>query len=248
MESFVHKLRAYYERFDHARGVNKKVIEHIRKKDYLITENEFYYLVDYKESKTIFVSDQIRYILGYEPAEFTVEKITNSIHPDDVKKVACIVLSGIDWCQVHGIAPFKTIFTISYRVKHKMGYYIKILRKTIMLDVSDDNLLLASLSICSNISELKKDNEVTYSFTGPGTKGFTVPKYDLNVDVSLITKREKMVLQQLSKGISSQQISEILNIAKSTVDDHRRNMLRKTGLKNSVELVVYGIQNDLITV
>lgn len=46
------------------------------------------------------------------------------------------------------------------------------------------------------------------------------------------------MLKCLAEGLSSKQIADRLGISVHTVDTHRRNLLRKTGSSNTVELVV----------
>lgn len=52
-----------------------------------------------------------------------------------------------------------------------------------------------------------------------------------------LSVREKEVLELVSKGLSSKQISSRLHISKSTVDSHRKNILQKTGAKSTLELL-----------
>lgn len=57
----------------------------------------------------------------------------------------------------------------------------------------------------------------------------------------VLSRREKEILQLIAQGKTSKQISEDLFIAKSTVDVHRKNMIRKLDLSNGNELVKYAI-------
>jgi DNA-binding NarL/FixJ family response regulator len=63
----------------------------------------------------------------------------------------------------------------------------------------------------------------------------------------VLSKREKEVLELVCKGFSNQEIAEKLSISVHTVDGHRRNLITKTGVKNSPSLVMFAIQNGLIT-
>ncbi len=63
-----------------------------------------------------------------------------------------------------------------------------------------------------------------------------------------LTKREIEVLQHISEGLSNKEISNLLFISQRTVDGHRTNLLSKTGVKNTAELIVYGIKHELIKV
>jgi len=61
-----------------------------------------------------------------------------------------------------------------------------------------------------------------------------------------LSRREREVLELLSKGHSNQEISGMLNISQRTVERHRTMLLEKTGSRNSVSLIVYAIKNKLI--
>lgn len=54
---------------------------------------------------------------------------------------------------------------------------------------------------------------------------------------TLLTPKELQVLGLLSKGLSNLQIAEMLNISNKTVSTHKKNILRKTGASNLLELV-----------
>ncbi|CAK0739556.1 putative Transcriptional regulatory protein DegU [Gammaproteobacteria bacterium] len=58
-------------------------------------------------------------------------------------------------------------------------------------------------------------------------------------------QREKEVLRLLAEGKSSPQISGILGIAHTTVDVHRRNIMRKIELHTVAELTKYAIRTGI---
>lgn len=68
---------------------------------------------------------------------------------------------------------------------------------------------------------------------------------DLKV-IPRLTKREKEILILLSKGKSTQEISELLFLSFLTVQTHRRNLLNKFQVKNVVELLNYSSENGLL--
>ena len=63
---------------------------------------------------------------------------------------------------------------------------------------------------------------------------------------NLLTAREIEVLKLISKEHSSPEIAEILNISQSTVDTYRKNLLKKTNVKNSVGLAMYAVKNKIV--
>jgi DNA-binding NarL/FixJ family response regulator len=62
-----------------------------------------------------------------------------------------------------------------------------------------------------------------------------------------ISKREKEVLELICKGFPNHEIAKKLNLSTYTIDGHRRNLIIKTGVKNAPSLVMFAVQNGLIT-
>jgi DNA-binding NarL/FixJ family response regulator len=73
-----------------------------------------------------------------------------------------------------------------------------------------------------------------------------IRKNTLSVPVKL-SRREKEILNAIGQGLSNQEISTLLAISQRTVERHRTNLLEKTSSKNSIQLIIYAIRNNLIT-
>lgn len=65
-------------------------------------------------------------------------------------------------------------------------------------------------------------------------------------DSIILSKSELKVLNLVAKGFTSEIIGHKLEITKNTVQTHRRNMLRKTGFKNTQQLVGWAVKEELI--
>lgn len=63
-----------------------------------------------------------------------------------------------------------------------------------------------------------------------------------------ITARERQVLQLIAEGHTSVQIAERLHLAASTVEVHRRNIMRKLQLHSIAELTKYAIRNGITSI
>jgi DNA-binding NarL/FixJ family response regulator len=60
--------------------------------------------------------------------------------------------------------------------------------------------------------------------------------------------REEEVLRLIADGYSSKQIARQLDIAPSTVDVHRRNIMRKVGLHKVADLTRFAIRHHMVSV
>ena len=61
-----------------------------------------------------------------------------------------------------------------------------------------------------------------------------------------LTNREKEILKLLVEGKSSKEIADELDISSTTVDTHRKNMLKKLSFNKVSELVSYAYRNNLV--
>ncbi|WP_321286301.1 response regulator transcription factor [uncultured Sunxiuqinia sp.] len=64
----------------------------------------------------------------------------------------------------------------------------------------------------------------------------------------ILSEREIEILILICKGFSNQEIADQLYISKRTVDKHRSNILDKSESKNTAQLVMYAIKNQLVEI
>jgi len=63
---------------------------------------------------------------------------------------------------------------------------------------------------------------------------------------SLLTDREREVLQLLAEGKSNKDAAVILQLSPFTVETHRTNLMQKLGLHNTAEIVLYAVRKGII--
>ncbi|RAR75678.1 response regulator transcription factor [Flavobacterium aciduliphilum] len=93
----------------------------------------------------------------------------------------------------------------------------------------------ASLKKVLEVIRIVADNKTFFEKYGIGTDN------DSKEEITL-SRREKDILRQIAKGKTSQEIAEILCIGKSTVDSHRKNIMKKINLHGKSDLVRYAVE------
>ena len=63
---------------------------------------------------------------------------------------------------------------------------------------------------------------------------------------SMLTKREKQVVELIAEGLSSQEVAAQLNLSIHTVDSHRKKILAKIDGKNPVDIMRYALKTGII--
>jgi DNA-binding NarL/FixJ family response regulator len=137
--------------------------------------------------------------------------------------------------------------------------------KIIALTSYDSKSFISNMIDVGAVSYLVKNTtpqELFETINEVATKGFYYSPYVMSIiqndlianrkpkcsfDTSFITSRELEVLQLICKQKSTIEIGEKLFISPRTVEGHRNNLLLKTESKNIAGLVVYAIQNAIVS-
>lgn len=64
-----------------------------------------------------------------------------------------------------------------------------------------------------------------------------------NEQLKILTKREREVVDELTKGLTYKEISQILNISPSTVNDHLKSIYQKMSVNSKSELIAKILTN-----
>ncbi|MEI8049441.1 MAG: response regulator transcription factor [Bacteroidota bacterium] len=65
-------------------------------------------------------------------------------------------------------------------------------------------------------------------------------------ELPAFTAKESELLKLLCKGMSTEEMAEKLCMSKRTIEGYRAKLLQKTGLSNTINLVIYAIRNKLV--
>lgn len=130
---------------------------------------------------------------------------------------------------------------------------IKLIKEVIKLGASGylskqcagENIVEAILSV-ANGREYYSDNirnKILESFTEIHKE----PEATIHDYETSITDREIDVLKLIAQEYSNKEISDALSISIHTVETHRKNLIKKLNVKNTIGLVKYALKNNLVS-
>jgi DNA-binding NarL/FixJ family response regulator len=171
------------------------------------------------------------------------------------KNKADILIMDINMPQKDGIEVLKDFFEKGYtcRVIILSSYDdIKLIKEVLKLGASGylskecagENILEAIEVVASGNDYFSKNiqDKIFSSLTGNTTPN-TSKEFQLS---NILTEREIEILKLISLELSGKEISEKLFISSYTVETHRKNLIKKLNVKNTIGLVKYALKNNLI--
>lgn len=113
------------------------------------------------------------------------------------------------------------------------GYLLK--------DCSEDELIRAIQTVMEHSYYYTREQVVLMQRSSQNSDGIREPNKSLS-------KREEDILRLLCQALSPTEIADELFISVRTVEVHKRNIMEKTGSRNTVEMVLYGIKAGIASI
>ncbi len=248
IENILRKLHQKLEYFfpDDAKIDDKKYLE----KSGLINllnnqQGNVTFLIDVKHLRVIQVRGSVLKYTGYSPAEFG-DNVLLKFMSMFVPKQRSFMSDFVTWIlSIEKNVPleFKSRQFISawgMRLFHKDGRSIRCYIDIIPIEFNAQNNPTVLMMSFQEVSHLVKGEDYCMrGIFGEDDKKIFVyySKEDRTIDSEIISEREREVLQYISQGLDTKQIAGELKISTNTVDNHRRNMLARTGTRDTTALI-----------
>lgn len=170
------------------------------------------------------------------------------------KKGADLVIMDISMPQLNGIEATKSAVALYPGIKILVlsmfcdeEYYFQMVQAGVMgfvlKESGKDELEDAIRAVLSGETYFSQNllRDIIVNFHSPGKQAKEQKEQDYN-----FTKRESEILKLICEGYSNNQIADKLFISIRTVEGHKSNLISKTGVKNTISLVMYALKKNLI--
>ncbi|NMM47299.1 helix-turn-helix domain-containing protein [Marinigracilibium pacificum] len=225
--------------------INNHIKQLKESEKYLPMGMTFLFITNSSNKKYEYITKNVEYCTHIKRDEIYsggFDFIFSRIHPHDLD----------DWHEVTGAIIEEIIklpldkkqkcnFQFNYRIKNGYGDYINILEGQIPIAFNKDEipyLFLSQVTVLGNeIETSPKGVLMLLNNEGEYEKFFEIlpnPKAKNNFN---LTKRELQILEVINKGLTSREVADNLHISKETVDKHRKNIIKKMGVNNTVAAI-----------
>jgi|GEM_PF-1975583 len=204
------------------------------------------YLLDLQTLSYAYMSQRSLQITGIPPNSYERFGLTHffeHLHPEDrcliAEKTLPLYKKRLKSCTIEERRLLNA--SLNYRIKadsHERTSYRHVLAQLSIRSVNELGMPVLLLGVFSqlNIDQyLGQDFKLYLSENGVTTKILL----DEHLSSNPLTDKEMEVLMYIAQGYSSKEIAQMKNISKHTVDTHRRKVLKKLHVSNSIEAVIY---------
>ncbi len=236
-------------------NIQENVIEVVDQIATLFSTGLYYYFIfNFDTLKFEVIKGNIEKVLGIPPDKLDLEFFFNNLHPEDLEKYHEKEKVGFDFLINHipteDIPLYKVVYLL--RLKHTNGTYRTILHQSKTINVSKDGRVQHIFCVHTDLTHLNTPMDHNISFISDSRPSYyaveTNPPYVFKESQfkSLFTPRELEIIDKLSLGHNNPQIADQLYISEHTIKTHKRNILRKSGCKNTPQLITRCIRKGLI--
>jgi len=214
----------------------------------------YYFILNFFNFQIEYVHPTVSTFYGCRPEEFSLNYFFEKMHPDDARQMQLKEKAAGEFfynrIPADKILRYKSSYT--FRIKDADGNWRHILHQCTPIQLSKQGRIHHSLSVHTDISFMNLLQDDRISFIGlHGEPSYfslsTDPSNILEPEIGwLLSLREREIVKLMGEGLGSKQIADLLSISTHTVDTHRRNLLKKTGTKNTLELTVACVKKGLV--
>lgn len=217
----------------------------------------FWFILDVPEWKHCAGGGDVESLTPFKSGEFeTLDQLRlhDATHPEDLQKVLAFSRFWIELYDRYGYGIMCDLkISLFFRIMNGLGQYYWILVQYPEVVLDKNSKIIYGLVLVTDISHIKSHGEPMMNILNHKEQlcqqFFCINENTLSKSEFMLpqlTRREKEILKLLTKGHGSKQIASILHISTKTVDNHRQNMLHKTGSKSSSELVGMGFKMGIV--
>jgi DNA-binding CsgD family transcriptional regulator len=207
-------------------------------------ENAVKILFDHEQFKIVYISDNVESFSGYMVKDFYNVNMLFVLKIFSISHIS-FIYDWLNWAvQVQaklGDLTNSQQTICGVKLKHKSGRDMFLMLRYSPVETAENGAIkLAAISVDDATHLVKGDFywgrlERTKRTETNIHHFLSTDKKDIAHDI--ISERELVVLRLLAEGKESKEIGELLFISHHTVDNHRRSMIAKIGVKDTTGLI-----------
>lgn len=220
----------------------------------------YFYILNMHNLELDYVSQDVILFYGLEPEKIDMSVLLQSSIPKEypiLEQKERVIKDFVSrFLDISETTNYKIAYT--YEMLDHLGNKKVMLMQATIISMAENNTPLHILVIHTDITHLVNKSTSTVSFIHlkggqsyynvPTDKGIFQKKLGKSEPdiIKSLTPREFEIVELLAKGFKTNQIAEKLILSVHTIRTHRKNILSKTGCRNTAELIAESMVAGII--
>ncbi|MDH7461868.1 LuxR C-terminal-related transcriptional regulator [Chitinophagaceae bacterium 26-R-25] len=221
---------------------------------FAMATSSFLFILDKNQFEYFYVDGNAKNVLAGNHFSESNPMIELHLNTDDEKVLLEKIFPTIDFlCRKNHCEKDKLTFSFNFRVSSKLGTERIFIQNISFLNNFSKESPLHFVGTFTDITHFKNDNKIIFVAEKNGADNnscelITRDVFSPDQNTVHLTKREIEVLKCINDGLSSKQIADKLFASLNTINNHRKNILKKTHTKNTSELISFALKQGLLQV
>jgi len=210
-----------------------------------LQNNVVVFLFSIYESRFLFMSDKLRVLSGLDASHYMAEDGTyfsfSRLHPEQSDGVMLFTQFGLNFFGNQKLHSKSDFITMCFLYRDGNGEFVNMLQRTIVLEADENNHPILTLNFLHYVGHIiKSDTLLLTVSTGDEVSLYTYNNQTKSIDPpKIFSQQEKKIIELLASGYDTKAIAQKLFISPHTVDNHRRNLIKKTGCIDTTGVIAF---------
>lgn len=234
-------------------GMMKELMEHFHHQINLLKAlsnrtDELITVTDVQERTTLYVSDMLEKIIGWDNKKFVENGWALGIsltHPEDVKTMLEAFLNGMSRWNVEPYIHDHKPLTFEYRWRHRNGTWRWIRSENFVLERDNRERVLYTIIFSRDITEEKNSEKkltdkilsqlLQQSQIDPASEHEQI--HNSTVHGISLSPREQEILRYIRKGHAAKEIAGLLGLRVNTINSYKKSLFKKLKARNAADAI-----------
>ena len=200
---------------------------------------QLFYLADVILLDIQFVSKNVFPMFGVQPEQVSLGYFLTTTHPDDIRRHHLARTKLVSMAQELFIQKKgHKVISVNVRARKPDGTYFNALYQAFLFysKVPYESVFL--ILVITDISGYKKLHKGFHFYNGEDRTLFRYPDDKLLMAGCMFTHTEFKIIELIEEGLSSQEVADKLFRSIYTIQTHRTNILKKSGLSSVNDVIL----------
>lgn len=200
--------------------------------------NQLFYIADVILLDIQFISKRVTTMFGIEPDKVRAGFFLTTTHPDDLRRhhlvrAKLISIAGELYINKSG----RRIISSNFRTRQPDGSYKNLLYSCNLFysNVPYESVFL--ILVITDISMFETIHKGFHFYSGQDGRYFRFPDEQLLLAGNIFTLSEFKIIELIDEGFSTKEVAGKLFRSPFTINTHRTNIIRKSGMSSISEVI-----------